>query len=145
MTTRESVDAALAAAGFRPGERFEVAIKPTTGGMWSRTFNDPGAAAAYLGAGPEGDRYLGLNPIRQDANPPKRPRDEDVLSVRTLLIDCDPVDASPSARAAARAMGEEIRAFLVETLAVSPALIDSGRGCQLWLRHEAEEGGATNG
>jgi hypothetical protein len=134
---QELIKAALAAAGFVEGERFEVGIKPTAGGMWARTFTGSSAAAAYLASGPEGDRYIGLNPIRPDADPPKgRCRDEDVLANRTLLIDCDPNDTSQEARGAALEMAKAIRSYIFEQFGVLPVLIDSGRGQQVWLRHE---------
>lgn len=144
------LEQALAVAQFAPGDVFELAAIVKGHGrsrLAARRFvvgagsgaedwiHERAREQAKLGPGAcEGGIYLGLNPLISAEG--GRAKDCDVRAVRMLLIDVDPVDASPAARAAAADMANEIRALLRARLDVAPALIDSGRGRQLWLAHE---------
>lgn len=131
---RHLFEHALGAAGFERGERFEVFRVSAQGARGIRTA-DPQQALRFVGRDPV-NVYLGLNPIKPDADPPHgKAREEDVAIARVLNVDCDPDDVSPEARTAARELALEVRAWL-EELGVRAPLIDSGRGHQLWLRHE---------
>lgn len=142
---------ALEAAGLRAGDRFELAVKSSSiKGIRSWTGTDPELGLAWLASQPEGDRYLGLNPIKPGATIPrlKRPGDADVLELRCLLVEVDPGDrpspetrdvqdpsnVAATKRRAAREVAEEIAACLPPEWHVTR--VDSGRGQQIWLRHE---------
>jgi hypothetical protein len=127
---------ALLAAGFRAGDRFEVASM-NAGRMVAARFSDPQQAAAWLLPRGQADLYYVLNPICMDARPPNgRVRDEDIAEARALLLDVDPAELSDGARDASREIGNEIANLIKEHTGVEPPVLDSGRGTQIILRHE---------
>lgn len=138
---------ALAAAGFMRGEPFELCAlvkNGTRAAPVARRFHvGDGAAEAWLeseaarlsGKRGEGGLYLGLSPLATAQG--GRARDDEAAAVRVLLVDADPDDTTPAARAAAAELADAARALLGARLGVRPALVDSGRGRQVWLRHEA--------
>ena len=72
--------------------------------------------------------YLCGNPVKTGVT--GKPRAEDILEGRILLLDLDPIDERPTA---CFEMGR-IADFLYKKFGVSPAIINSGRGAQGWLR-----------
>jgi hypothetical protein len=155
--TLDDLLSALKAAGIDvSSESFEVAVKPsdeTNGGLRAHVFEEPEFAVAWLAAQPEGDRYVGVNAVKRGARPPHgRARDSDVSLVRVLVVDVDPGDPpkpgvksdddggdadniAPFKRTEARKVAGEI-AELLRQRGDEVTVIDSGRGVQLWLRHD---------
>jgi hypothetical protein len=126
----------LRVVGFRRGEAVELAAKPESG-MSSRVCTSLEEAARFAQEHGGRDTYFGLNPISPAAKPPRgRARDEDVASVRVLLVDLDPKDASPEARQAARELACDVRAEFLAATGTWPVVVDSGRGVQLHVRHD---------
>lgn len=132
----------LNAAGFSPGDRFELAAK-TLSGLRTWLGTDPREAAAWLAQHAGVDCYYGTNPICPYAQPPNnRTRNKDVASVRLLLLDADPADdTSPEARQAAIGLANEMARLIPLHLGITPPIVDSGRGAQVLLRHESRRGG----
>lgn len=95
------------------------------------------------GRATEGGLYVGSNPLLTADG--RRACDADVREVRLLLLDVDPVDASPEARGAAAQAADALERLLGEVVGVRPVRVDSGRGRQLWLRHEAFDPGNKAG
>jgi putative DNA primase/helicase len=118
------------------GERLELSAK--VGRSFSgETFTDDHAAAAAWASRQPCDVYFGTNPIALNARLPKgRASDEDVARVQDLLIDADPDDSTPESCQKARELASDVRTFILHKLGVWPAVIFSGRGVQLHLRHE---------
>ena len=133
---------ALAVAGFSPGERFEL----------MRVVRYPGAergvaqgwigvdraeAAAWVDPQPR-DVYLCLNPLREDARPPKGvARGEDVALVRRLYVDADPT--VQEGREDAQALARDVAQWARARWGVSPTVLDTGRGAGVLLAHEPVE------
>lgn len=133
----QHLEDALALCGFDRTERFQVmritGAKPKTTATAVRT-TDVAAAMRFVARNPV-DVYLALNPVKPDADPPGgAAREEDMACARMLNVDVDPLDTTPEARAAARELALAVRNYLAE-IGAKPALIDSGRGQQLWLPH----------
>lgn len=121
-----SLEQALTLCGLRAGEAFSVAairereIRPGC-------FTDISQAESFLAQYAGWNHYLCGNPVRPETQ--GKPKAEDVLSGRVMLIDADPT--SPTANTA-----EAIQKVLVWCMkfGACPAIIDSGRGTQAWLR-----------
>lgn len=136
LLDRAHLELALALAGFQAGDRFEL-LRVEGGGARGHFSTDPAAAAQACGRNLT-DLYLTMNPLKHEARPPKgRARAEDLAQVRCLNVDLDPHGLGEAERAAGLRLAELVREVLERELGVRPALIDSGRGHQLWLVHEA--------
>lgn len=157
--TPDSLLSAITPAGYVRGERIELsAIAPggSISSLWI-TIDDRGLerGASWLARRAlHRNLYLLANPLRPDASRSGAGRalDDHVACARLLLIDVDPVKVrqrdldrghpgpldvlgtAPHKLEAAVEVADLVRAWITEHLGVTPPLIDSGRGRQLWLR-----------
>lgn len=129
--------------GAEPGERFQLASLGARGSPPTcAAFNFPGGCAAgdaWAAAESTAGRnvYLCGNPMRPDAVGDRRMSSDDVAAARLLLLDFDPEKSpddpeglDPKKRAACA------EAATAAATATGGAHVDSGRGRQVWVRHE---------
>lgn len=134
--------AALNAAGFHRGERFEVVRLQEVPGQKSRrpsniVTGDPAEVARWVGED-LANLYLTLNPIRPDARPRGHASNGQVAIARVLVLDVDPRTSDAADREDAARLAEDLAKLLELQLGVRPVRLSSGRGRGLWVRHEPE-------
>jgi hypothetical protein len=121
-----NVRLALDLCGFRDGEWFSVAairdrdIRPGC-------FNDASQADAFLAQYAGWNHYICGNPVREGTV--GKPRLEDVVEARVMLVDADPQSPTADTRSAIAKVATALRGE-----GVTPYIIDSGRGTQAWVR-----------
>jgi hypothetical protein len=121
-----SLKLALKLCGFQGGEWFSVAairdreIRPGC-------FNDVSQAESFLAQYVGWNQYICGNPVREGCT--GKPRLEDVVAARVMLIDADPQTHDADTHAAIT----KITSWLM-SCGQAPSVINSGRGTQAWLR-----------
>lgn len=121
-----SLRKALELCGFKDGEWFSVAAI-RDGNIRPGCFHDVSQAEAFLAEHTGWNHYICGNPVKP--NTVGKPKLDDVTEARILLIDADPVAEGANTR---EAINRVVVWFV--TNGVIPAVIDSGRGTQAWLR-----------